>query len=460
MATSFFTAMVQVIEKLSSSLRGLNYEASYLELEGFALLILDGMSGTTRVYHGYDHVLGLSTGMDELGTIAALYHDIVYYQVDGGLCPRIEKILSPYFYETNGMLFLKEIEKHDPLFELTLDVFDFKQGQRLLPIEGQNEYLSALVVAKAFEKTLSIEDILQICVCIEATIPFRGEKRPFENLKDRVNAIVTKNQLSLSREGIDRCLERASLLSCNDVISFAHKKVSDFLEDTWRLLPETNWRLVFTQIYSIKEYRLAIYKMESFLSTLRPVQIFYAYNNVPSPNDCLAYQTRAKDNLARGVFFLQLKLLSLGVLEALAELTGGGDIPLIFFMGEVKNRGNGLEKAKENVDYILNDSKKRSNDSDLDPVILDLLDKGRRNETFYDSKSSPISAYLYNALGDLKTRELVLIAKDYFQKKITHKEFLNAFPFEVIQEISKACGQTAFTRQKQLDQIDIKLSSK
>ncbi len=77
------------------------FEALQLTVEGkkleeMAVLIHRAMTVQARHYHNLEHVFGFVDPDNPIQTLAGLYHDIVYYQVDQGFLPEILEIISPY----------------------------------------------------------------------------------------------------------------------------------------------------------------------------------------------------------------------------------------------------------------------------------------------------------------------------------------------------------------------------
>ncbi len=66
-------------------------------LEDQAVLIHKAMTVQTRNYHNLEHVFDLIEADNPIQTLAALYHDIVYYQVDLGFLPQIHLLISRIF---------------------------------------------------------------------------------------------------------------------------------------------------------------------------------------------------------------------------------------------------------------------------------------------------------------------------------------------------------------------------
>ena len=418
------------------------------QLERWAMIILEGMSGPTRLYHSHDHVINLAEDMDPIGAISALFHDIVYYQVDGGIPPFLHSFIYPYFNSVNGILFTKEIEDPDFIYDITLEIFGFSQGQQLLVAKGQNEFLSALLALKVMSEVLSKKELLMVCVCIEATIPFRAKTNAIEVLEKRLNYVNVKHSLGIESGELNAGIKRAVILANKDVGSFSHKEVASFLEETWELLPETNTRLITSSMYTIREYRNALFKMERFLSNLNADSIYCSYSGYPGVTEIKKLTKCAQKNLELGCYYIQIKLYSIAILEALSDITGG-DVPLIFFMGDFRNESS-IPKMEAFLD------KKRISlpeAQDKNPVIADLLTFGRASDSVYDTKASPLSAFLYDFLGEKKIICHYQEAKELFLGKLSAENFLLNQNQELVDTIAHACAKVAYTRKTRLISI-------
>lgn len=446
MSNTPIEALIKVMEKFKWSVSSLNYMPTSHQLERWAMIILEGMSGPTRLYHSHDHVLELTEGADPVGTIAALFHDIIYYQVDGGVPPSLHSFIFPYFNSVNGILFTKEVEEPEFIYEIALEIFGFSQGQQLLAAKGQNEFLSALLALKVMSEVLSKKELLMVCVCIEATIPFRAHTNFVEVLEKRLNNVNIKHSLGIEPSELEAGIKRAVALANKDVESFSHQEVAYFLEETWMLLPETNGRLIASSMYTIREYRNALFKMERFLSNLKANSIYCHHAGTPSDEQVKQLTERAQRNIELGSYYLKIKLYSVGILEALSDITGG-DVPLMFFMGDFRNATSSVPK----MEAFLDRSKISLPEAqDKNPVISELLTTGRASDSVYDTKASPLAAFLYEFLGDKKILDSYLEAEKLFLGKLSAENFLLNQNQELVDTIAYACANVAYTRKTRL----------
>lgn len=429
----------EVIRRLDQSLKALSYQPSSHELERWAMVVVDSMSGPSRLYHRADHILDLSADLDPIGVLAALYHDIVYYQVDGGLPVAIQSKISRYFNSINGVIYTTQIE-NDINYDVTLRVFGFKKGQKLFPFSGQNEFLSALVAMVELEGALSLGSRMFVAACIEATIPFRGDQNVMEELFIRMKQLNQDYQMKLSDKLLIQAVKRAVTISNKDVGNFADDDVGCFLDNTWKLLPESNARLNTTFFYTIREYRIALQKMESFMGSLEVQKIFHQFKGFPSQSEFNRIQAKADENLKVARIYMKVKLYAMVILECLSH-ESGGDAPLIYFMGELHQETRNLQRMEN---FLLETPTEKGRD--INDQVLKLLEKGRKVESNFDRKTSPLSAFLYKYVGDSHLEESFQHVKSFGNLKISRMDFLRLQNIQMISQIAQACAKIAFTR--------------
>ena len=418
-------------------------------LEDQAVLIHKAMTVQTRNYHNLEHVFKLIDEENPIQTLAALYHDIVYYQVDLGFLPQIYTIISPYILERDeSFLLVESPEPDDDLFDLTLTVFGMQPGRWLSPEDGLNEFLSALVMTKKLKGILPEPELLKIALCIEATIPFRGTTASGDDhtymLEQRGLQAAEKHHLSINRTEIEQAVKVAVKFANRDVENFAETDVSCFLDTTWKLLPELNVPLRSSDVYTIREYRLALQGMESFLSSLCPEVVFHQYRGVPTDAAYQQMVQRAGSNIETARDYLRVKLVAQAILEALAEQTGG-DAPLSLFMGDLPHEG----ARPQRLENFLPETPIPSWVDESTPVYK-LLAAGRRGEVGYDLKTAPTSLFLYKHLKPEAIIQLLELAHQMFAGHLSSSEFLAEVEPAVRVAIARACSEMVFTRRQLL----------
>lgn len=435
----------KTIKLFKETFEGLRADIALLKLEGLAIMVHKAMTVQARYFHTPEHIFSLSDASNPIQALAALYHDIVYYQVDEGFIPEIQTLVAPYVREDDGQLFLTaHVDPADTAFSRTLEVFAFEPGQRLAPLGGQNEFLSALTLNKSLEGIVSAQDLLKATVCIEATIPFRGinarGESPADVLERRLFTINAHHDYGMSAEEIAQTVEMAVSLSNRDVASFAEEDTALFLDGTWLLLPETNPSLRLKGIYTIRNYRQALQNMAGFLDFLNPDVIFNRYRDTP-PLEIYTEMVRlARQNIHTALEYLNIKLLTAAILEALAELTGG-DAPMALFMGDIDTSDTDYARMEDFLPLpsppcIEND----------DSPIFRLLAYGRASATSFDMSNSPLSLFIYRHLGMEDSKRRLKLAESMFDGQLDPEAFLDKFPTPLIVPIVTACAVMATTR--------------
>jgi hypothetical protein len=442
----------RTIALFMEAFHGLGVDIPLIQIETLGIMVHEAMSVQARSFHTPQHIFELSDASNPIQALAALFHDVVYYEIDQGFTPEIEHVLKPYLRHATSHLRLCDcacadcVEAGGGIFQLTLDVFGFEQGQLLSPSQGQNEFLSALLMNERLKAIIQLPDLVKITACIEATIPFRGRnargEKPAEALARRLLEVNTVWNLGLSQQDIRTTVQEAVAFSNRDVANFGGD-TGEFLDNTWKLLPESNPSLRLHGIYSIASYRRALQKMETFLNQLDPETIFNRYHGSPSQGQYERMVARAYRNVQTARQYLGLKLLAVGILEALAAITGG-DAPIALFMGSLDD----AEDARRLEEFL-------PDVSSLAPVdesstLFGLLAFGRASATSFDLRNSPLALFIFRLLGWERARALLCEAKAMFSGGIDTGIFLTRVPAEMIASIANATASLATTRQADL----------
>jgi len=443
----------RTIGLLHGALARLHADMDNSTIEGIGVMVHRAMSTQQRSFHTAEHIFDLSDPENPHTTLAAIFHDIVYYQVDNGFLEEIGAMLEPYIAYTDGGIALREdIDPNDRAFWGCAAVFAFVPGQILSPFGGLNEFLSALVMDLFLEGTVSDRDLLIATACIEATIPFRRPdsegRRPPEILRERIVATNDTFRLGLSDTDIDETIRAAVCFSNQDVSNFAESDPGRFLDNTWKLLPESNPSLRFTGLYTIESYSTALMKMEGFLSSLRAEDVFHHFRDYPDTDTYRQLIERTAFNLATARRYLGIKMISIAILRALADLTGG-DAPVAFFMGDMDpqdDRSSLVTHLPPHPPGCV-----RSDDETND--LFRLLKHGRANSSRFDLQNSPLSLYVHQCLDDDDQVRCIDASKELFTGARRAEAFLDAVPPHLVAGIARAAGMMAFTRGDQLREI-------
>jgi hypothetical protein len=205
-------------------------------------------------------------------------------------------------------------------------------------------------------------------------------------------------------------------------------------------------------VYTVRDYRVALQKMESFLAWLPADRVFHAWGDEPRPEIHARRVARTTGNLELAVRYLRAKLYSIALVEALAELTGG-DVPLDYFMGGIKDRERPDMKRIENYLPHLGSAK------DLDPPLQRLLAQGRASESSFDTKPSPVGAFLMETVGEGTVMKGVEMAKRWWAGAGDASSFLASQPARPVAAIARAAANIIDTRRDRLFALAERLES-
>jgi hypothetical protein len=434
----------EIVNALWRALRELGAEVETNEIEQWGFSIHAALSAPGREFHNHDHVIEIAREGDALETLAALYHDAVYIQVDQGpprsMRAEMDRALAP----SDGGWRILAAAADDPVTGDVLAVFGRRVGDLIPTASGLNELASALVACIQLRDALDRKQRIAIAACIEQTVPFRTN--PVTDLRDRLVA------LGVSGPELDTMLQRAVRVGNRDVENFAHNDPAQFLDNTWKLLPESNPALHYPMVYTVRDYRVALQKMEAFLAQLPAERVFHAWGDEPKPEVHARRVARTAGNLELAVRYLRAKLYSIALVEAIAELTGG-DVPLDYFMGGGKNGVRTDAKKIETYLPYLGSAK------DLDPPLQRLLAEGRASESSFDTKPSPVGAFLNATVGEAAVMKGVEMAKRWWAGAGDARSFIDAQPARPVAAIARAAANIIDTRRERLFQLAERLEA-
>lgn len=434
----------RLVAMFRDAMAALGKEARDADLERWAVLIHASMSGRGRSYHTLDHVFEVDGGTDALGSLAILFHDTVYCEVDGGLPRGLESHLGDALRVETGHVELGPFDpEEDVLRALVAQLFGFTPGQAITFQTGLNELASALLAARALRSHLSLREVAEVVACIEATVSFRPRAAE-EQLAARLREADARHGLGLGPDGVDDAVRRAVRVANRDIGNFAFEDPAAFLSHTWEILPETNPTLRMAA-YTLGEYRAALTKMEGLFAWLEPERVFRSYRGEPTEEELARLYARSRTNLLLGARYLRQKLLSARVLETLASLTGG-DAPVSLFMGDLPSDERPLSLRLET---LLPAGEPEA--PDVDRALLRLLVEGRQKESGFDIRHSPLGAYMYARMGDALSDRALACADGW--------PLLEALPPEMITPLTSACARIAPTRAAGLAEIARRLAS-
>ncbi len=429
----------QCLEKLIWAMGRLEVQVDLAQLYTIADLIVQPMTGYWRYFHTPQHVIEVGGNEDGIEVLAALFHDLVYVQVDCSINFNLSYYITPFVKQEREQLRIRETFQlpADPTFEMVVSVFGFVAGQVLDPFAGENEFLSAVVATKVLEPFLSLSRLMEIAACIEATIPFRSKSNEgltaSDRLYQRLLLINHRFNLGLSEVAIEEIVKRAVRVGNRDLSGFAHPSSAYFLANTWNLLPETNHNFI-SRSYTVREYRIALQKMESFMHFLKPEAIYQQFRGEPDDLTYSHLENGARRNIEIARLYMGSKLVAIALIESLA-FSLGFDVSLATLMGELPYhdyRGVRLETFLPKLVDAYHPKK------DLESEVLDLLENGRAKSATADLKDSPLAAFIVYSLGFDQIQVQSAKAKEFFLGNLSAVDFISNFDAAVTQPVVDA----------------------
>ncbi len=442
------------LDCLMKAISDLNGHVDKDQLTKISNLIIQTMTGPWRSFHTPSHIFEVGEGGDAIEVISALFHDLVYVQVDQGISVNISRYISPYIKQDREQLVIIEPPElqEDIIFKMVTMLFGFDQGQPLLPLSGQNEFLSALIAIKALENILPLAKLTEIAACIEATIPFRPQSDSGLTCSDLLfGRLVNANevfQFGWNDQEIVEIIKRAVRLSNRDVQNFASPSTSRFLNNTWNLIPETNHDLRNVNSYSVHGYRVSMQKMEGFMNFLSPEIVFRRYRDEPIEKTYYKLLAQTKQNLEVSRLYLGTKLTSIAILEALSFRIGR-DISLSTMMGEFPLEAThvlGLEQFLPEI------TTPHTPSTPIEAEVLYLLEKGRTVDSSYDVKNSPVATFMVKSIGFVEMQRMLNLSKEFFKGSLTSEELIASCDPSVMSKIKAAILQLFDSRKAALSQ--------
>lgn len=414
-------------------------------IEDLAILVHGIMSRRSRQFHTLEHVFGFIEGADYLTALGAVFHDLIYYQVDNGLPAELSDLLEGYVtLEADGIHVREDIPVNDKAFQVLCGLFCIRPGSVLKPNGGLNEFLSALAMLKLVSSYLDYEQLVAVLVCIEASIPFRGTNEDGlsvgETLEQRLKDLRDEGLVASNDAGIQAMVTRAVIFANADVRDFSLSDPGHFLSNTWKLLPESNAALRHSNLYTIRDYRKALVGMCGFLGSLSPDIIYHTYRGVPDSKTMALLYASAVKNLHCAMDYFEAKILATGILDAIASLSGG-DVPVALFMGELPTEGLDDECFTDFLPVL-----PMPDWLDKDDDVYRLLKDGRLDESSFDLRNSPLAMHLYLRLEPDIWKTSCAAAIGYARDTMDAESFLAVLPKDVLGDLLEASVRMVPTR--------------
>ncbi|MDY7016552.1 MAG: hypothetical protein SVX43_23745, partial [Cyanobacteriota bacterium] len=170
----------------------------------------------------------------------------------------------------------------------------------------------------------------------------------------------------------------------------------------------------------VREYRLALQKMEGFMTFLKPELIFRQFEGEPDDETYQNLINTACKNLAIAKLYLGTKLHAVALLEALS-LRIGIDIPLSTMMGELPYQNSGASHWEDFIPKLPYAFPPRT---EIEREVTTLLEVGRADDPEYDLKNSPLSTFIVRTLGFEEISHQLHFAKKFFAGELSSEDFI------------------------------------
>ena len=441
-----YSSISIVAKRLQEAFHELKVSITTHECELLSCFLNDVYGTRNRAFHDVNHALTVGKGCSPLGVLAGLMHDAVYLQVDRAHLPDLRTLFGIFDPGEKIELILpsEEIIKKDVWAQAIVSLFGFTPGQKLGVFSGLNEFLSGWIALKKLSPYLKNEQLIHILANIEATIPFRGNfKNPSvpERLKSNIKNAAKILKCEMSDAAIDQILKESIAVSNNDVEGFGLEEPQVFIYNSWALLYESNPTLQ-NNYFSIVKYREALQRLEGFLSTLNPTDIFLQYNGYPDQVTFEKLIQGAAKNIRIAREYIQVKLLETAVIESIAFISGG-DCPLEFFTGPKPTR---RESKSARIEQFLDWQTINADSSNKDESVIQLLDQGRAFRSKFDIKTALFASYIYLGLTPEQFKVSYTKAVHFFKREVAPEEFLSTIPDAMMFHIGEIISHIAWTR--------------
>lgn len=413
--------------------QGLSVDVPAAEVRELAMLVEQCMEGKTRTYHTAFHVLGLCDGMQPVQVLAALFHDVVFYQLDGGLPGSVSALLDDVTRPESGAFRLQEITPGDHALALCVDIFGLRPAELLTPNRGMNEFLSAVVAVRLLCRHLNHAQLMAVAACIELTIPFRGPdangSTPAQVLARRVQARCASlfDSEPQRAEFVKTTLTEAVIFANRDVAGFITAAPEHCLSNSMLLVEESMMPQAAQGASSLLTYREALLGMDTFLGQLNPAHVGQYFAGCPDAGAIVQMQMTTQKNIAFVRTYLAAVLSSVAIIEALTPDAGNG-YPMTLLLG-----GIGCAEADAfpapAAGVIVDDS------------LLHLLKHGLAPQENPGLNALPLTACVYRFLGQEGTRHTYAQARQMFDHALAPETFLQNLDRAMVGAIIRQAAQ-------------------
>jgi hypothetical protein len=160
--------------------------------------------------------------------------------------------------------------------------------------------------------------------------------------------------------------------------------------------------------------------MAGFMNFLKPELVFRQFQGEPDDQTYQGMVEQARKNIEVARLYLESKLVTNGILEALS-LRLGQDVSLAIMMGELPNSGISIGRLGDSFPDLL---KPFQPTTDIETEVFYLLEVGRSNGNTYDLKNSPLATFVVKYIGFDGIRQMKERSQEFFKGTISSEDFL------------------------------------
>ena len=423
--------------------KGLSVHVPPARVQKLAMLVHQCMEAKTRTYHTAFHVLGLCESMQPIQVLAALFHDVVFYQADEGIPTCVSALLEDVTRPEPGFLRLLEIAPDDQAIALCVDIFGFHPGQRLSPRNGMNEFLSAVVAARLLQAHLSHLQLMAVVACIELTIPFRAPdakgNTAAQRLAQRIQARCTSTAM------VKTTITNAVDIANRDVTGFIEAAPEYCLINSMLLVEESMMPRAVSGEKSLLAYRKALLAMDIFLSQLNPAWVGQSYEDHPTAEAVIQMQVTARQNIAFVRDYLTAVLSTVAIIEALTRSTGTVWTMALFLYSMRCAEGDQFPTPPNEPIHHAD--------------LRQLLKHGLAPEGNPGLDALPLTACVYGFLGQVATQQVRQQAQQMFDGLLKPLAFLQMLDYDMVSAIIRKMAKIDTSRREQLLALEHKLNA-
>jgi hypothetical protein len=445
-----------LIDDLQWALQSLGGSTTWQPLEQMAIFIHESLSSESRGYHSVERVFQVTGGAAPVQLIAAFFRDTVDHFIDGELTPQKMQKLQGVFLP--GTYCLAPAVWEDDSLRMVAELFGIRVEEDLEHKyqwkHGMDIFLAAIVVVRFLRDILAPKSLAEIVCCLEATIPFRPKdamgRSTVDHLYTRLLGVNQDHAMGMTDQEMERCCQMSVDLHNRIMGTFASPDVPTFIDHTWSLLPEQYASLRRTALYSTNDFYFAVLDMHDFVANVQATSIVNSFRGIPQDWEIQEFQRLFAKNQTLGVAYLKVKSVELGLVVALAILSGGADVPNSLFWGDLPQHksdvsspvlGDGLSPLE--IDMVA---------TDCYMGVYELLNCGRTRVNSFDHRNAPVAAYVYGSIGEegLKATFAQCV---YPLTEETSWNILKSLPYHVVEVVGREVSDMAPSRAEPVQKL-------